>query len=494
MLRRFSTRRVIGFLLMDWLGTIGMLILATYLRLEIGEIPMLLLDLLEEIQIPVVGWWAGLQYADILASPILVLVSIIWPFFFVIFSVYNGRRNGTLKAELLNVFLAICISTITLAGLLYLTYRTTPRVLFMIFFLLDVILLLGYRVGLYFIQHEMTGQKRKDQRVVIVIGAGQLGQDVVRQLVNYSRMYLKIIGYLDDDLAKLGNILQGYPVLGTLDQADAIVKAHHVEYAIVALPMRAYERLVEVCETLQSLSVQVHIIPDLIALTFSNASLDKFGGIPVIGLGLPGILGWNRILKRSFDVLAVSVGLILLSPLFWVIAILIKLDSKGSIFYCHERIGLNGCTIRVWKFRTMVQDADQSLDYYLREHPNLKAEWEAKQKLTRDPRVTHFGRFLRKWSLDELPQLYNVLLGEMSLVGPRPIVEAEIERYRGDINLYRKVQPGITGLWQVSGRTDVSYKSRVGFDTYYVTNYSFWLDINILFRTFGVLLMRKGAF
>ena len=199
MLRRFSTRRVIGFLLMDWLGTIGMLILATYLRLEIGEIPMLLLDLLEEIQIPVVGWWAGLQYADILASPILVLVSIIWPFFFVIFSVYNGRRNGTLKAELLNVFLAICISTITLAGLLYLTYRTTPRVLFMIFFLLDVILLLGYRVGLYFIQHEMTGQKRKDQRVVIVIGAGQLGQDVVRQLVNYSRMYLKIIGFLDDD-------------------------------------------------------------------------------------------------------------------------------------------------------------------------------------------------------------------------------------------------------------------------------------------------------
>ena len=494
MLRRFSTRRVIGLLLMDWLGTIGMLILATYLRLEIGKIPMPFINLLEGMQIPVVGWWEGLRYADILASPILVLVSIIWPFFFVVFSVYDGRRNGTLKAELLNVFLAICISTITLAGLLYLTYRTTPRVLFMIFFLLDVILLLGYRIGLYFIQHQMTGQMRKDRRVVIVIGAGQLGQDVVCQLGNHSRMYLKIIGYLDDDLAKLGNILRGYPVLGTLDQAEAIVKANHVEYAIVALPMRAYERLVEVCETLQSLSVQVHIIPDLVALTFSNASLDKFGGIPVIGLGLPGIQGWNRTLKRSFDVLAVSVGLILLSPLFLVIAILTKLDSKGSIFYCHERIGLNGCTVRVWKFRTMVQDADQLLENILKKSPNLKGEWEAKHKLTRDPRVTHFGRFLRKWSLDELPQLYNVLLGEMSLVGPRPIVEAEIERYRGDISLYRKVRPGITGLWQVSGRTDVSYKSRVSFDTYYVTNWSFGLDINILFRTFWVLLKRKGAF
>jgi len=479
---------------MDWLGTIGMLILATYMRLEIGEIPMLLLDLLKEIQIPVVDWWAGLQYADILASPILVLVSIIWPFFFVVFSVYDGRRNGTLKAELLNVFLAICISTITLAGLLYLTYRTTPRVLFMIFFLLDVILLLGYRVGLYFIQHEMTGQKRKDRRVVIVIGAGQLGQDVVRKLANYSRMYLKIIGYLDDDLAKLGNILQGYPVLGTLDQAEAIVKAHHVEYAIVALPMRAYERLVEICETLQSLSVQVHIIPDLIALTFSNASLDKFGGIPVIGLGLPGILGWKRTLKRSFDVLAVSVGLIVLSPFFLIIAVLIKLDSKGSIFYCHERIGLNGCTIRMWKFRTMIQGADQLLENFLKNSPNFKAEWEAKFKLKKDPRITRIGRILRKWSLDELPQLYNVLNGEMSLVGPRPIVEAEIERYRGVINLYRKVRPGITGLWQVSGRTDVTYESRVGFDTYYVTNWSFWLDIIILFRTIGVLLKRKGAF
>ena len=240
--------------------------------------------------------------------------------------------------------------------------------------------------------------------------------------------------------------------------------------------------------------MQVHIIPDLIALTFSNASIDKFGGIPVIGLGLPGILGWNRSLKRSFDVLAVSVGLILFSPLFLVIAILIKLDSKGSIFYCHERIGLNGCTIRMWKFRTMIQGADQLLEKFLKNNSNLKTEWEAKFKLENDPRITRIGRILRKWSLDELPQLYNVLLGEMSLVGPRPIVEVEIERYRGDISLYKKVRPGITGLWQVSGRTDVSYKSRIGFDTHYVMNWSFWLDINILFRTFGVLLKRKGAF
>jgi exopolysaccharide biosynthesis polyprenyl glycosylphosphotransferase len=495
MLRRFSTRRVIGLFLFDWLGSIGIVILATYLRLGIGRVPMLLSDLLEEIHIPVRDLWKGLRHGDfILESPILILVSIIWPFIFVVFSVYDGRRNGTLMAELLNVLQAICISTITLAGLLYLTYRTTPRILFMIFFLLDVIILLGYRVGLYFIQHEMTGQMRKDRRVVIVIGAGQLGQDVVSQLVNYSRTYLKIIGYLDDDLEKLGNIFQGYPVLGTLDQAEAIVKSHHVEYAIVALPMRAYERLVEICETLQILSVQVHVIPDLVALTFSNASLDKFGGIPVIGLGLPGILGWNRHLKRIFDVLAVSVGLIVLSPLFLIIAVLIKLDSNGSIFFYHERIGLNGCTFGMWKFRTMMEGADQLLENFLEDSPNLKAEWDAKFKLKNDPRKTRIGRILRSWSLDELPQLYNVLKGEMSLVGPRPIVEAEIRRYREDISMYKKVRPGLTGLWQVSGRADVSYKSRIGFDTYYVVNWSFWLDITILFRTFWVLLKRKGAF
>jgi undecaprenyl-phosphate galactose phosphotransferase len=240
--------------------------------------------------------------------------------------------------------------------------------------------------------------------------------------------------------------------------------------------------------------VQVHVIPDLVALTFSNASLDKFGGIPVIGLGLPGILGWNRHLKRIFDVLAVSVGLIVLSPLFLIIAVLIKLDSNGSIFFYHERIGLNGCTFGMWKFRTMMEGADQLLENFLEDSPNLKAEWDAKFKLKNDPRKTRIGRILRSWSLDELPQLYNVLKGEMSLVGPRPIVEAEIRRYREDISMYKKVRPGLTGLWQVSGRADVSYKSRIGFDTYYVVNWSFWLDITILFRTFWVLLKRKGAF
>ena len=494
MLRRFSTKRVASFLLTDLLGTIGMLILAAYLRVEIGYLPLPLITTLEVLQIPVVNWWAGLRPEDVLGLPIIILVSIIWPFFFVFFSVYDGRRNETLKVELLNVFLGICISTITLAGLLYLTYRSTPRVLFVIFFLLDVVLLLGYRIIYWFIQTKLIGQKVIERRVVIVIGAGPLGQDAVGLLKKYSRIDLKLIGYLDDDLNKSGQYFLGYPVLGTLDQVEEIVKTHQVVDAIVALPLRAYARLLEICETLQRHSVHVHIVPDILTLTFSNASLDRFGGISVIGLGLPGIQGWHRAIKRTFDVLAVSVGLILLSPLFLFIAILIKLDSKGSVFYCHKRIGLNGINIDVWKFRTMVLGADQVLKRYLIKHPELYSEWEETQKLRNDPRITRIGKILRTTSLDELPQLWNVLKGEMSLVGPRPIVEDEIRHYQHKLEIYNQVQPGITGLWQVSGRNDVSYELRVQYDEYYVRNWSIWLDFQILFRTLKVVFQRTGAY
>ena len=184
----------------------------------------------------------------------------------------------------------------------------------------------------------------------------------------------------------------------------------------------------------------------------------------------------------------------LIAPLLGLIALLIKLDSPGPVLYTHTRIGFGGKPFKVWKFRTMIKDADRVLREYLEKHPELRAEWERDHKLRHDPRITRVGKWLRKTSLDELPQLWNVLRGEMSLVGPRPIVKEEVKKYGEKFSLYTKVKPGMTGLWQVSGRNDTSYEDRVNLDAYYVQNWSVWLDIYILARTVKVVVVGKGAY
>lgn len=197
-----------------------------------------------------------------------------------------------------------------------------------------------------------------------------------------------------------------------------------------------------------------------------------------------------RVLDISLILLAAPY--IILAFLF--ITILIVLDSDGPVFYRQTRIGRYGRRFNVYKFRTMVQKADQLLQTYLAECPELKAEWSATYKLKKDPRVTRVGAVLRKTSLDELPQLWNILIGEMSLIGPRPIVDAEVEKYGDCFELYKQVRPGLTGLWQVSGRSDTSYKRRVELDKYYILNRSWKLDFQILFKTVLVVLRKNGAY
>lgn len=199
-------------------------------------------------------------------------------------------------------------------------------------------------------------------------------------------------------------------------------------------------------------------------------------------------------LKRAMDlVLSVTGGIVIL-PFLVLIALAIKLESRGPIFFKQSRIGRGGQPIHILKFRTMVRNAEEVLQTYLQENPELREEWKADQKLRNDPRITKVGAWLRKTSLDELPQLWNVMQGEMSLVGPRPIVDEEIVKYSSAFASYTRVRPGMTGLWQVSGRNDLSYKQRVHLDRFYICNWSTWLDILILAKTFPVVLGRKGAY
>lgn len=198
--------------------------------------------------------------------------------------------------------------------------------------------------------------------------------------------------------------------------------------------------------------------------------------------------------KRALDLVLAATAGIVFAPLLVLIALCVRLTSKGPVLYHQQRIGRHGKRFRAYKFRTMLVNAEEALEKHLEEHPDLRAEWVVNHKLRNDPRVTPIGRFLRRTSFDELPQLWNIFKGEMSLVGPRPIVDAEIVRYGESFHLYTSVSSGLTGLWQVSGRSDTSYEDRVALDEYYVRNWSIWLDVYILCRTVNTLLSRKGAY
>ena len=207
------------------------------------------------------------------------------------------------------------------------------------------------------------------------------------------------------------------------------------------------------------------------------------------------LLQWEvRVQKRVMEILFAVLALILLFIPGLLIALLIKITSRGPVFYRASRLGQRGRPFEVLKFRTMQVDADRILDQMLEQSPELKKQWERKFKLEHDPRITPVGAFLRKTSLDELPQFWNILRGEMALIGPRPIVQEELKYYGNDYTTFASVKPGITGLWQVSGRSDIGYEERVGLDVFYVNNWSFWMDYYVFFRTFFVILLGRGAY
>ncbi len=477
-----------------------MLLLAIYLRAEIGRLPEPITNLMKLLQIQLYNFWRDPPLSELLPPPVFLLVAIIWPFFLVVFSVYDGRRNPTLMAELVNVFLAVCISTLTLAGVLYFSYRETPRVLILIFFILDALLLVSYRLTWGTIRWLQTHQRHRPRRSVLIIGAGPVGTSAAAKLKRYGHAELDLIGYLDDNPKKLGQEFEGLPVLGNLDMAAEIIQSHNVQDAVVALPLRAHKRLVEICKQIQSLGVGVHVIPDLFALSFPGASLDGFSGIPVISLGQPGIHGWQRAIKRAFDLVAVTFGLILLAPVFIIIAILIKLDSPGPVFYKQSRIGEFGRQFQMYKFRSMHTDADPEIHkayvtWLIKENisPEDKGDESGSLKMENDPRITRVGKFIRKTSLDELPQLINVFRGEMSLVGPRPPLLYEVDLYQDWHKRRFEVPPGITGLWQVKGRNRVSFDEMVRMDLEYIEHQSIWLDIRLLLQTPRAVIQARGA-
>lgn len=363
------------------------------------------------------------------------------------------------------------------------------RGVFLLAWILSIVLVLILRALI----RSLFAHRRWWGYPVIVLGAGKTGKMVIHTLHQRPSIGLKPVLVLDDDPQKHG-WLEGVPVVGGVALAPELSRRRHIPYAIVAMPGVPRDRLLRLLERYATAFPHLLIIPDLFEFSSLWVSAKDMGGVLGLEVRQRLLLPGPRLTKFLIDLAATLIGGLFLLPLIIVIAILVRLDSPGPIFYSQIRIGQGGQHFKAWKFRTMTQDAEQSLQDYLDKHPELRDAWKRDRKLRYDPRVTRVGRFLRRTSLDELPQLWNVLRGEMSLVGPRPIVDEEVERYGSKFELYKKVIPGLTGLWQISGRNNITYAERVNLDAYYVRNWSVWLDVYILLRTIWVVITAEGAY
>jgi Undecaprenyl-phosphate galactose phosphotransferase WbaP len=331
-------------------------------------------------------------------------------------------------------------------------------------------------------------------RQVIVLGAGKIGERVVKTLTLTPLQGLQPVAAFDDDWRKHQGVVAGVPVLGTLAEAEAAARDMGINHAIVAIPSLPPEQLAEFVGRQSRHFNIMQFVPDLVSLPSEVVSTSNLTGMLALEVHNQLAIPINRIVKRALDIIAVTLGGLLISPILLLIALAVYLTSPGPIFFGHKRIGRDGKFFKAWKFRTMINNAQEKLEQYLEENPELETEWRETQKLQNDPRVTRIGKVLRKYSLDELPQLWNVFIGEMSLVGPRPIVEEEMNKYGKGFELYTLVRPGITGYWQTSGRSDTDYDERVALDSFYVRNWSVWLDIIILVKTPAVVLGGEGAY
>lgn len=326
---------------------------------------------------------------------------------------------------------------------------------------------------------------------VLIAGAGKTGLELEAMLREDEHFGFAVEGFLDDSVTNdsLPPEMHG-KIIGNLSHAIEIARERKIDYLICCLPLdivQKYLRPFLTCFKHLTIVPAGQVLPGAWAYP---TNFDHLSGIEIRNqLLLPG----PRHLKSLFEFIVSFFAVIFLLPLLLLLALLVKLTSRGPAIYGAKRLGLNGREIRVWKFRTMRRDAEAYLKKMLSEDPALAEEWKRNFKLENDPRITKFGRFLRKTSLDELPQLFNVLTGEMAMIGPRPIVAGEVKYYGKDYEVFSRVKPGITGLWQISGRSDTTYEQRVRFDLSYIMNWSVWLDIYILMRTVLEVLRCRGA-
>lgn len=477
MFKRFSVNYLILLFLFDTLCIQYSFWLATRLRyiLPFGQ------DVIPE--------WADRYFYEPNLS-LFITIGLLWSAVFVLFSCYTPRRIIFWFDEFQRILLAHTVAALSLAGLLYLANILLLRLIFIYFYLIVFILLFGYRTLLR-LAHRFRANTPRSVARILVIGAGQLGINLVSEFTRQQWPGIEFVGFLDDDTDMHSKTVMELPVLGKLVAAQEVVREHDVDEVIIALPRKDHVHMANLVARLHELPVRLRVVPDYSDLAFHGSRIENLGRIPLIGLRDPAIDGFQRFAKRLFDMVVSFFGLLFLAPIFAAVAVAIKLEDGGSIFYHAPRVGENGKIFSMLKFRSMVENADK-LQHKINAVDDESGSLIHKTK--DDPRVTRIGRILRRTSIDELPQLWNVFMGEMSLVGPRPELPWMVELYEPWQRKRFAVPQGITGWWQINGRSDNMMHLHTDQDLYYIQNYSIWLDFQILWRTVAVVLRGKGAY
>ena len=433
-------------------------------------------------------WWNDYSGNPLSHDYFLLLIAslFLFPFIFKNMGLYKQRRTSTIMSEEFDVLKASTLAILIIIAVSYLLKKDSySRLVFLYFSIFSIFLLILERFMLREVLRFFRS-KGYNVRRVLIIGAGELGERVAKKINDSSWTGLEISGFLDDSV-DVGACIQGTKVLGRIRDINKITNELDIDQVFIALPVQSFKKMIYVINRLNNETVTVRIVPDLYQAITLNASIEEFEGMPLINLTDIPMHGWSVIVKRIADIGFSSLVLLMLSPLMLTIALIIKHTSKGPVIFKQKRYGLDGKEIKIYKFRSMTVCEDG---------PNIP------QASKGDARITSFGAFLRRTSLDELPQFINVLQGRMSVVGPRPHAVAHNEEYRKLIKSYmwrHKVKPGITGWAQVNGwrgETDTLNKmeKRVEYDLYYIENWSPWLDIKIVWFTLWKGFIHKHAY
>ena len=469
MLRRFSVNYAVLTMALDMGVVLLALYLAVSLRPSLPQVPFLVPVL--KIHLPL---W------------IYLAVPPLWVLVFLVASVYDPKRIYKIVDELQTVSLASLLAALLCAGLFFLFFRDFSRWLFATFFVINIIFLLGWRVIARILWR--TFKIPAGERRVLIVGTGALGRRVGEMVSEYNWAGLSLVGYLDDNPQMLQQ--DEFPVLGKINDARRVVIQKKINDVVIALPQRAYGKVNDLVRDMNDLPLLMRVVPDYYSLSLYQATVEDFAGVPMINLRDPALNDVQRSVKRIFDLLIGGILMLFILPLLSVVALAIKLDSNGPIVFRQQRVGENGRLFGMYKFRSMIAGAETMQEQLTSTDELGNLVYKRKD----DPRVTRVGRLLRRTSLDELPQLLNVLLGDMSLVGPRPELPMMVGQYEPWQHKRFAVPQGMTGWWQITGRSDKPLQLKTEDDIYYIQNYSLWMDIYILLKTPWVVLRGIGAY
>jgi exopolysaccharide biosynthesis polyprenyl glycosylphosphotransferase len=439
--------------------------------------------------------WELLYVKIKLINVVLLLTFVlIWRLIFQFLGLYDSTRLEKGKAEGKSLLLAVLIGTMVLLAMTVFFQRgRISREILLAFMVLAGVLTWGGRTVLRIILEKVRQRHRSICRLLLV-GSNHRAYNFVRCVLATPQLGYHIVGYIDDpwDNSNSGKLEGRLKQLGTLQDLDVVIDREEIDEIVIALPIRSYyeqiQRMIAACEIR---GIQSHLLSDFFQCTIARARVLEFDGIPILAFTIGTCTVWTEYLKRTFDVLVASLLVLILSPLFLLLALLIKIFSpKGPVFFVQTRVGYNRRQFKMLKFRTMIPEAERLQQAF--EH--LNEAHGPVFKIKNDPRITPIGRVLRKMSLDELPQLFNVIKGDMSLVGPRPLPLRDVERFE-EAWLKRRfsVKPGITCLWQVSERSNATFDTWIAQDLAYIDSWSFRLDLKILCKTIPAVIRGRGA-